>query len=176
MILFDDKVTLRAIDEGDADVLMSMINDPEIESAVVGYSYPVSLNQQKKWISELKNDSTIRYMVDYENEAVGVVSVSSLDFKNRCGNLNIKLLKKARGKGIAKRAVGLLVKYCFEELNLNCVYASVLDNNEASKKLWEKFNFHLDGVLRQRIYKNNRYHDLISYSLLKDEFDERNWQ
>jgi len=176
MILFDDVVTLRAIDENDADVLLEMINDPEIEGSVVGYSYPVFLNQQKKWIAELKNDSTVRYMIDYKEEPVGVISISSLDLKNRCGNLNIKLVQKARGNGVATKAVKLLVDYCFNQLNLNCVYANVLENNEASNKLWRKLGFHFDGRLRQRVYKNGEYHDLCSYSLLKDEFDERNWQ
>lgn len=48
MILKDDVVLLRAIDENDADVLMSLINDPEVESSVMGWSYPVSLLDQKK--------------------------------------------------------------------------------------------------------------------------------
>ncbi len=174
MILFDDAVTLRAIDEDDAPVLFEMINDPEIESSVVGYSYPVSLSQQKKWISDLKNDSTIHYAVDYENELVGVVSVSSLDFKNRCGDLNIKLIHKVRGKGVATRAMNLLINYCFEELNLNCICADVLEENDASNGLWKKLGFHFDGLLRQRVYKNGKYHNLCLYSLLRDEFYERN--
>lgn len=172
MILFDDVITLRAIEEEDAPVLQSMINDPEIENAVVGFSYPVSLAQQKKWIAGLSDDKNIRYAIDDGNSLVGVAIISSVDFKNRVANLNIKLLKRARGQGYAKRAVRLMLSYCFNELNLNCITANVLANNEASSKLWQSFGFNLDGVLRQRVYKNGHYVDLMAYSLLRDEYDK----
>lgn len=177
MILTDELVILRAIEDTDAEKLMEMINDPEIENSVVGYSFPVSLTNQRKWISELKNDKTIRYAIDYKTTGfAGIISLSNLDFKNRSGNINIKLLKSARGQGIAEHSVKLLISYCFDELNLNCLYAGVLEKNEASKRLWLKLGFKIDGILRQRVYKNGEYHNLIEYSILKDEYDERNWQ
>lgn len=175
MILFDEVVTLRAIDENDASVLMNLINDPEVENSVVGYSWPVSLSQQKKWIAGLSDDKNIRYAIDAGKGIVGVASVSSLDLKNRTGNMNIKLVREARGNGYAIHAVKLLIKYCFEELNLNCLSANVIERNADSKKLWEKLGFELEGVLRQRVYKNDEYHNLLAYSLLRKEFDERNW-
>ena len=65
-----------------------------------------------------------------------------------------------------------MLSYCFNELNLNCITANVLANNEASSKLWQSFGFNLDGVLRQRVYKNGHYVDLMAYSLLRDEYDK----
>lgn len=175
MILYDNIIKLRAINEEDAIDLMDMINDPEIENSVVGYSFPVSLAQQKNWILNLNNDTTIRYAIDADGKFVGVISISNLDLKNRTGNLNIKLTKDSRGKGYASRAVKLLITFCFEELNLNCLYANVIERNNDSRKLWEKLKFSLDGILRQRVYKNGEYHNIISYSFLKDEYNERNW-
>lgn len=174
MILFDEVVKLRAIEESDAAVLMDLINDPEIEQNVLGYSFPVSLAQQKKWIADAANEKTIRYIIEAKGEAVGTAIVSSLDYKNGTGNLNIKLLKTARGKGYASHTVSLLLNYCFEELNINCVIANVLEYNDSSKHLWEKFGFSLDGVLRERVYKKGKYHNVLSYSLLQGEWHERN--
>ncbi len=173
MILYDDIITLRAIEEDDASVLQSMINDPEIESSVVGFSYPVSMAEQKKWISCIKDDKNIRYAIDDGSGIIGVAIISAVDFKNRVANLNIKLLKTVRGKGYAKRAVSLILRYCFYELNLNCVTANVLANNTPSNNLWLNLGFNIDGVLRQRVYKNGQYIDLLAYSLLRDEYDKR---
>lgn len=176
MILRDEVVLLRAIEESDAETLMDLINDPEVENAVCGWSYPVSLASQKKWISNLSNDSTVRYAVDFENKIVGAAIISSIDMKNRTANMNIKLLKTARGKGIATHAVKLMVQYCFEELNLHCLTANVIERNADSRKLFEKFGFSQDGILRDRVYKNGQYHNIIAFSLLKEEFYERNRQ
>ena len=174
MILKDDIVLLRAIEEDDAQVLMDLINDPEVENSVYGWSYPVSLSSQKSWISNLANGSTVRYSIDYEGKMVGVAIISSIDMKNRTANMNIKLLQSARGKGVATRVVVLMIKYCFEELNLHCLTANVIERNSSSRKLFEKLGFSQDGILRDRVYKNGGYHNVIAYSLLKDEFYERN--
>ena len=174
MILKDDKVLLRAMEEDDARVLMELINDPEIENSVYGWSYPVSLESQKRWISNLKNDTTVRYAIDYNDSMVGVAIISSIDMKNRIANMNIKLQKLARGKGVATHAIALLIHYCFEELNLHCLTANVIERNSDSRKLWERFGFKKDGIMRERVYKNGKYHNIVAYSLLKDEFYERN--
>lgn len=174
MILQDDVVLLRAIEEKDAEVLMDLINDPEVERSVFGWSYPVSLSDQKKWIAGLTNGSTVRYAVDYEKKVVGMAIISSIDMKNRTANMNIKLQKGARGKGIATHVVSLIVHYCFEELNLHCLTANVIEYNTDSIRLWEKFGFLKDGLLRDRVYKNGQYHNVIAFSLLKEEFYARN--
>lgn len=175
MILKDDVVLLRAIDENDAEVLMDLINDPEVESSVCGWSYPVSLSAQKKWISNLNNDTTVRYAIEIEGKMVGVAIISSIDMKNRTANMNIKLLKSARGKGFAMRAIKLIVYYCFDELNMHCLTANVIERNVDSRRLWEELGFCQDGLLRDRVFKNGNYHNVIAFSLLRDEFNERNW-
>lgn len=174
MILKDDLVILRAIDEGDAPVLLDLINDPEVENAVYGWSYPVSMAEQKKWIANLSNNGSVRYAVEVDNEMVGVAIISSIDMKNRSANMNIKLLKSARGKGIATHALQLIICYSFEELNLHCLTANVLERNTESRKLWEKLGFMQDGLLRDRVYKNGKYHNVAAFSLLKDEYYARN--
>ena len=174
MILRDEKVVLRAIEESDAEILMVLINDPEIEGSVYGWSYPVSLVSQKKWIANMTNDTTARYAIEFEGGMVGTAIISSIDFKNRTANMNIKLLKSARGKGVAARTVGLMIKYCFEELNLHCLTANVLEGNAASSNLWLKYGFQQDGILRDRVFKKGEYHNVIAYSLLKEEYYARN--
>ena len=176
MILTDNKVLLRAIEKTDAPMLCEMINDPEIESMVVGFSYPVSSSQQEKWIDSLSSDKTIRYAIEADNKFVGTASLTNLDMKNRTANMNIKLMNTARGYGYASRGLKLLISYCFDELNLNCLTASILDYNSASQHLFEKSGFNQEGRLRQRVFKKGKYHDLLVYSLTKDDFNERDWQ
>lgn len=176
MILKDNMVLLRAIEDDDAEVLADLINDPEVENAVCGWSYPVSLTSQKKWIANLSNESAVRYAVEFEKKTVGVAIISAIDMKNSVANMNIKLVQTARGRGIAYHTMELIIRYCFEELNLHCLTANVIERNMESRKLWEKLGFSQDGLLRNRIYKNGVYHNIVAFSLLKEEFYERNRQ
>ena len=170
MFLKGDVVTLRAIEERDADVLREMINDPNVEQMVVGWSFPVSKAAQIRWIQNLQqNDKNQRYIVDVQGSGVGMASITNIDTKNGTFVVNIKLLDKAKGKGVGYETVQLLLAYGFQELNLHCATACILDYNITSQKLFEKCGFQKDGVLRKRIYKKGEYHDLYAYSLIKEE-------
>lgn len=171
MILKDNEIVLRAIEESEAELLCNMINDPETERMVVGWSFPVSKTEQAEWIrNQRKDGSCVRYIVEASEKAVGMASLSKLDYKNSVCELNIKLDSMAKGKGIGYRVINILLNYCFNELNLNCATAEILDYNIPSQKLFEKCGFKKEGVLRHRVYKNGCYHDLFAYSILKDEF------
>lgn len=172
MILKDNEVILRAIEESEAELLRDMINNPEMENMVVGWSFPVSKAEQIRWIQEQSKDTrSKRYIVDVNGDGVGMASLTDIDYKNSVCVINIKLMDSAKGKGIGYRVIMLLLNYCFNELNLHCVTSSVLEYNIPSQKLFEKCDFKKDGVLRKRVYKNGKYHDLFEYSMLKEEFN-----
>jgi len=169
--LFKDNIKLRAIETSDAEVLKDMINDPELEFMVHGWSLPVSLEQQIEWIKNL-DSKVFRFIVEWKSNIVGTCSISSIDYKNSTAALNIKLIgdSNIRGKGIGTTSLQLLIQYCFDELNLNCLTASILEYNIPSLKLFYKCGFKKDGVLRSRIYKKGMYHNTVQLSFLKKEY------
>ena len=176
MNLFGDKVILRAIEGSDKDMFLSMINDPETEKMLIGMSYPVSVMEQEKWISSQVGVKSVLRCVVADREApergLGTVILSDVDTKNGTAKVHIKLLRDIRGKGYGTDALRTMVRYAFDELRINCIYADNLSYNIASQKLFEKVGFKKEGVLRARVYKNGAYADLFSYSLLRDEFFE----
>jgi len=174
MNIIKEDIILRAIEQEDMQLLKELINDPEVEKMVVGWSFPVSTNQQITWINSLSNDRhNVRFIIDIKNVgAVGVVSLTSIDFKNGTATINIKLKKedKIRNKGIGYKAITMLIDYAFNQLNINCLVANILNYNTASQKLFEKSGFELEGTLRKRVFKNGAHQDLLSYSLIRSEF------
>lgn len=175
MLLIDGDIVLRGIEYEDADFLRHMINDPEIEFMVLGWSQPVSKRRQLAWIDSLR-DNDMKLIIDLNGSAVGMASITDIDYKNSVACLNIKISQnKYRGKGIGSKTIKLLIQYGFEELNLNCLVANILEYNTASRRLFEKFGFLAEGVLRERAYKKGRYHNVVPYSLLRREYNARDW-
>lgn len=176
MIIQYEDIILRAVEENDLELLKEMINDPEIENMTGGYSYPVSTYQQKKWFEGLSNkNGELRLIIDTEKHGgIGIVMLSDIDWKNRTAQFHSKITSSEdlRGKGYGTKATYTLVKYSFEQLNLNCIYSHIIDYNIASQRVKEKCGFKKDGILRNRVYKNNEYHDVIVWSLLKEEFND----
>lgn len=168
-----DRVILRAISMKDASLLMELINDPDTEKMLGGSSFPVSLESQQKWISSQSDrKDVLRCIVSSMDteEGIGTVILSDIDPKNGVAQIHIKMDKqKGRGKGYGTDALNAIVKYAFDEMRLNCVYADVLEYNAISQKLFEKCGFHRDGVLRGRVFKGGSYIDVVSYSRLKED-------
>ena len=53
------------------------------------------------------------------------------------------------------------------------IYLTVLPINPRAQAIYEKLGFASEGTLRHRIYRDGDYHDLISMSLLRSEWDDR---
>lgn len=176
MIIKYEDIILRAVEENDLELLKDMINDPEIENMTGGYSFPVSTYQQKKWFENLSNKTDeLRLVIDtQEYGAIGVVMLSDIDWKNRTAQSHWKITSKNNlwGKGHGTKAVRALIKYGFKELNLHCIYCNIIESNIVSARVAEKCSFKREGILRGRVYKNGKYHNVIVWSILKGEFNE----
>ena len=173
MILIDGRVVLRAIEKKDNEVLKALANDPEVEDKIAGWSFPISDERQEKWFEMVSNYTSkehVRFAIEYEGKCVGMAALSSIDYKNSHADIDIKLVADVRGKGIGSKTIEMLKKYAFEELNLNMLISEVIEDNEASKGMFEKAGFSLDGILRKRIYKSGRYRAQCIYSILKSEY------
>lgn len=175
MIITFRDVTLRAIEESDLELLRDMINDPETENMVMGYSYPVSTYQQRKWFEGLHSRrDELRLIIDTEQHGpIGTVMLTDIDWKNRTAISGSKITSSnnLRGRGYGTKASYALIRYGFEQLNLHCIYSYIIDYNIASQRVREKCGFRRDGVLRHKVYKNGEYHDVIVWSILREEFD-----
>lgn len=166
-----EKVLLRAIEVSDSDILRQMINDEKIEAMMWGYSFPVSQNQQIKWIDNLSLDNTIlRVMIEVEGKAIGTAMLTDIDMKNGIAEIHIKIAEyECRGKGYGTDTIKTITKYAFEQLRLNCVYCRVHESNHASQKMFLKCGYKFEGVLRSRVFRNGKYHNYNEYSILRDE-------
>ena len=162
MVKQDLIIKLRSICMDDAVVLMELNNSKEVADFVVGNPQKVNLEQQLKWMTNIEHETaTRRWMIEYEEQPVGTIILSSVDHINAVANMNIKLLPMYQGKGIARNALCQACDIAFDELHLFCLTANILSYNMRSIALFRKVGFHEDGILRSRVIKNGMRHDLI---------------
>lgn len=80
MILKGEKVILRAIEREDQEFLKEMINDPELEKLVVGWSFPVSLEMQMQWYEKQRNDlQNLKYIIEADGQKIGLAILKNID-------------------------------------------------------------------------------------------------
>lgn len=176
MELRGKKVLLRAVEEEDLEMLRELTNDPDYEKMIVGWSFPISKQEQKEWFLNCHNGlSRLRYIIETEEEgAVGMIGLRDIDWKNgSASGLGMRIAnKEIRTKGLATDAWMTLMRYAFYELRLNRVNGSALEYNKASLKVCEKVGFKIEGTQRKAIFKDGKYVDLILMGCLREDYEE----
>ncbi|NFH91443.1 GNAT family N-acetyltransferase [Clostridium botulinum] len=173
MIIDSGCVILRAIEKNDMEFLQDMINDPAIENMTIGGAFPVSFDRQVRWFESYDQQKELRCMIDIKDGAtIGMIMLTDIDWKNRTAVLGQKTKAKheERKDGDIIDAMMGFLNYAFNELNLNCIYGTVLEYNMLSRKLAAKCGLKEEGILRQRIFKRGKYHNIIANSVIKQEF------
>ena len=173
MNLKGNKVVLRALELEDMEFLREMINDAEMERNVVGWSFPVSKYEQQKWYeTQMKNKLNIRFVIEANGNAIGLATLTNIDWKNRKACHGVKLLgDNVKGKGYGTDAVTTIMKYAFEELQLNRLYSTILEYNIASRKLYKKCGWKEEGISRKSVFKKDKYNDEILIGVLKEDYE-----
>lgn len=168
-------VTLRAMSQGDLQMICDMFNDPELEDLVVGWAFPISIEQQRKWFeNNLGDNRNFRFVIETkEDGAVGIATLTDIDWKNRRATHGIKLANiKNRTKGVGTDTVMALMRYAFDELGLHRLDGSWFDFNIASKNLYIKCGWKEEGVKREYVYKKGVWRDLTIVGVLEKDYRE----
>lgn len=71
-------------------------------------------------------------------------------------------------KGITTKAVNLITKFGFENLDIVRIYTGIFEYNPASQRVLEKCGFTKEGVFRKSICKYGQVYDEIRYAKIKD--------
>ena len=169
-------VYLRLFEPNDFEKTYMWHNDYDLMSSTCGNFRIVSKEIEQKWVqSKSENNQKDIYLAicAIENdEMIGWYSINNIDYINRkcdCGGILIG--DKRYRNGDAYIEVGdISFRYIMNELNMNRAAASCLRENIMSRAELESGFWTLEGIERQAIYKNGKYHDICHYSLLRDEY------
>ena len=165
-----DQVVLRKLREEDAQDLAHLANNKKIADNLRNvFPHPYTLEDAIWFINydgtEAKDH---RWAIEYENKFTGLIGLHVKD-DVYAHNLEIGywLGEQYWGKGIMSAAIAKAVKIGFSELNCHRIYAGVFSYNIGSMRALEKNGFIQEGILKESIYKNGKYHNEHKYGLVR---------
>jgi RimJ/RimL family protein N-acetyltransferase len=133
---------------------------------------------EAEFARELKGEDTGRraYTIEEKStrKAVGWATIRTHQFTRRATSADIGLAlgeKSAWNKGYGTETSKLLLDEVFRQLNLHRVEWWTFSENIASIQLAKKLGFKEEARLRDSVFFDNHYHDLIVFGLLKPEFE-----
>ena len=93
--------------------------------------------------------------------------------QNRRGHIGCWVRDSARGNGIMSTLMPEIMRVGFETMGYNVLVIQCDSENRASRRIAEKFGFHLDGILRsEMIWGDGTFRDECRYSKLKSEWEK----
>ncbi len=126
------------------------------------------------WVnSVLKDQSRSRVVLAIEDRRdgalVGFVYLNNLDWFSRNAEFGVLIGEREKqGKGFAREALELVVRYAFQELNLHKIYLRVVSFNKRALELYRTFGFAQEGVQRRHAFVRGRYHDVVLMGLIRN--------
>lgn len=125
------------------------------------YTLGQYLQNAKQDIYEAKQ---FRYGIEStDNQLVGCIDLYDFDPKNRRACVGIAILKPFQKQGFGKTALQILIKYASIYLDLHQLVAYVPENNQPSKRLFEKAGFISFGIKKDWIFSQGQFQDVIIF-------------
>lgn len=98
---------------------------------------------------------------------VGDASLTELDEDNRTMSFRIALVEF--GQGCGTEATRLILDYAFDVVGLHRVTLEVFDFNTRAQRVYEKCGFVREGLQREALYWDGRWHDTIDMAVLEGD-------
>lgn len=166
-----EEVAIRKFREEDIQNKIKWIND-ENNNEFLHYDLPLEYQKTLDWFRKNK-DRTDRLdcVIEYQGIPVGIIGLLSIDSKNKKAEYYITLGEKEyKGKGIAYKASIELLKYAFENLDLNKIYLYTEVDNIIAQGLFNKIGFVKEGILKEDLIINEKKKDRYIYATFKNDW------
>lgn len=168
-------VGLRAVTLDDLPTLLEFRNRPEYRQYFREYR-ELNLEMQRRWFeTTVNNDNSVRMFSIVElstGRLLGACGLCYIDWLSRSADFSIYI--GADNLYIDRRFApdcgSVLLRYGFEELGLNRVWAEIYDIDAAKKELFDTLGFTLESQQSEHHWTQGRWVDSLFYGLLSREF------
>jgi len=142
-------VTFHRLTSDKIELVRNWRNDPKISKHMFFKEY-ITPEMQLKWFNSINNDLNYYFIIEYNNEEIGLINIKNIDKEKKCGETGLFIYDdKYLGTDVSFRASFLFSCFVYEELKLDYTYIHVrMDNKRAIRyniKLGARIEISEDG-------------------------------
>ncbi len=176
MLYKGNTIYLRLFEPEDYEMTHLWRDNYEMQKMTCGPVRFISKEMEKNWAQakSLNNISEVYLAICLvENDKmIGWISINDVDYRNqKCKCDGIVIGDKQQQDGMAAFEAGkLMLKYVFDELNMNMIRGACIREHVFSRANMEAKFYVLEGIERDAIYKGGKFHDVFHYALSRKEY------
>jgi len=171
-----ERLILRPFSHDDAKEVQRLAGDFAVAETTLTIPHPYEDGMAEEWIGthekifQAGTEIVFAITDKIEKYLIGAIGISQINTQFEKAEIGYWIGKPYWNKGYCTEAVQAVLKYCFENLKLNKVYAMHFTNNPPSGRVMEKAGMTKEGLLRQNVKKGGKFIDTPVYGILRSEF------
>ncbi len=179
--LHTDRLTLRPFTFDDVAQLRPLVGEKEIAANTMTIPHPYPDGEAERWISthqprfEEGKAATFAVTLRDSDVLIGAIGLS-IKREHSHAEMGYWIGKPYWNKGYATESTQALLRYGFETLGLNRIFAHHMTKNPASGRVMQKIGMTYEGTLPQHMRKGDGFVDLALYGITRNQYDARNTQ
>jgi RimJ/RimL family protein N-acetyltransferase len=120
---------------------------------------------KRSWIEIEKNSEPIGLMVLKASSSPNMTV-------HRTAEIGIEIIKPYRGQGYGTEAIRWITEWAFREANLHRLEIQALGWNDGALKLYQRLGFKLEGIQRERFWRDGQWWDNSQLAMLEKDWRE----
>ena len=171
-VLETERLVLRSLEESDIPELIPLIGAREVAITTLRIPHPYEEKHAREFLASAGKENELRLGVRLraDHRLIGGVGLHPDPLHNRA-ELGYWIGVPFWGNGYATEAAAAVVKYGFEELHFNRIFAAHFRGNIASGRVLQKVGMRYEGQMRQAVVKWGQYIDLERYAILREDYE-----
>ena len=176
------RLVLRPLTVDDAPAIARLAGRREIADTTLAIPHPYSEEQARVWLSSqaVADNTKPRHIVfaatlKPDGQLIGAIGLHNVDLEHALAEMGFWIGVEFWGRGYATEGAARVIRFGFEELNLNRVFANHMVRNPASGRVLEKVGMKREGLLRQRVRKWGVFEDIILLATLRQDWASKSF-
>ncbi len=167
MRLQNERVSLRAIEHEDIDVLFNLENDVDLWKYSNRFQ-PFSKDLLKNYIANAHKDffdiRQVKFsIVDQKKTLIGFIDLFDHEPLHHRAGVGLVVQKENRGKGYGTAALELIGDYAKNHLQLHQLYVNIAVENKISIQLFVRQGYFFAGTKKDWNFYEGQFHDESVY-------------
>lgn len=176
-MLSGERVTLRALRADDFEAWYRLTNS-DLDVALMGqgrWSPRTVEAANKTWddILTCSPDNMVYFAIEANDAFIGTIGLRDIDRRSQHGWLAIILDSARLGQGYGRDAISTLLRWAFEIHNLRRISLETWATNERALRCYRAVGFVDEGRMRELMWVDGRYVDVVQMGILRREWRER---
>ena len=170
------RLILRPLSLTDAPSIQAVASDRAIADTMISIPPPYPDDEAERYVqkqlAEREAKQAFPFVIERKSDRwfSGMIAIRDIEPDHLQGELSFWLAPDVWGKGYMSEALRAMLRFGFEDLQLNRLYAYHMVRNPGSGKVLQKNGFIQEGVLRQRVQKWGIFEDVKLWAILRSDW------